>query len=101
LGAFNQDLSTINVFSPTNNSGTSKEPHSLNLYTNNGVDYILVSGSFNESGFPQPPVHMYDTSYNFITTWYYGEETKFQNIKIINDSYIWLQGNIGLRGAGG
>ena len=101
LGAFNQDLSTINVVSPTNDSGTSKEADSVDLYTNNGVDYILVSGSFNESGFPQPAVHMFDTSYNFITTWYYGEEGKFQNVKIINDSYIWLQGNIGLRGGSG
>ena len=101
LGAFNQDLSTIAVVSPTNDSGTSKEGESVDIYTNNGVDYILVSGSFNESGFPQPAVHMFDTSYNFITTWYYGEEGKFQNVKIINDSYIWLQGNIGLRGGAG
>ncbi len=101
LGAFNQDLSTINVVSPTNDSGTSKGADSVDLYTNNGVDYILVSGSLNESGFPQPAVHMFDTSYNFITTWFYGEEGKFQNVKIINDSYIWLQGNIGLRGGSG
>ena len=42
LGAFNQDLSTINVVSPTNDSGTSKEADSVDLYTNNGVDYILM-----------------------------------------------------------
>tara|TARA_Y100001935_G_scaffold115713_1_gene95765 strand:+ start:80 stop:2038 length:1959 start_codon:yes stop_codon:yes gene_type:complete len=101
LGAFNQDLSTIAVVSPTNVSGTSKEGESVDIYTNNGVDYILVSGSFNESGFPQPAVHMFDTSYNFLKTWYYAEEGKFQNVKIINDSYIWLQGNIGLRGGQG
>ena len=101
LGAFNQDLSTIAVVSPTNDSGISKEGESVDIYTNNGVDYILVSGTFDESGFPQPAVHMFDTSYNFITTWYYGEEGKFQNVKIINDSYIWLQGNIGLRGGQG
>jgi len=101
LGAFNEDLSTIAVVSPANDSGTSKDGQSVDIYTNNGVDYILVAGSFNESGFPQPAVHMFDTSYNFITSWFYGEEGKFQNVKIINDSYIWLQGNIGLRGGSG
>ena len=78
MGAFNQDLSTINVVSPTNDSGTSKEADSVDLYTNNGVDYILVSGSFNESGFPQPAVHMFDTSYNFITHGFMERKASFK-----------------------
>ena len=93
LGAFNQDLSTIAV--NVTDSANSKEADSVDLYTNNGVDYILVSGSYNESGYPQPAVHMFDSSYNFITTWFYDDEGKFQNVKVINDSYIWLQGNNG------
>ena len=97
LGAYNHNLSEISVVSPTNNSGDSKGAYSIDTYSFNGVDYILTAGEFETNGTTYPGLFMFDSNYNYLTTWYYNDAAgKFLTVKVINDTHIWIVGDDGV-----
>lgn len=96
LGAYNHNLSEISVVSPANDSGESKGAYSIDTYSFNGVDYILTAGEFETNGTTYPGLFMFDSNYNYLTTWYYGDNAgKFLTVKVVNDTHVWLVGSDG------
>jgi len=97
LGAYNHDLSQIALVS-SGADGGSRGAYSIDTYTYNGVDYILIAGEMEISGDAglanYPALAVFDANYNLSNTWYYSNTPgKFLTVNVYNGTDVWLVGS--------